>query len=1778
MMALPTEGTKEKPPLHVYPEAKIGTRFYSHLGIQSTRYNGVCALTGSMVLMASGRFIMFVDVSTGKIESMPGPIDGGVGAIAVHPSRKYFVVCEKRPQNPLIRAYSWPSRVEMGEFVGGATKGFSACCFNADGTMMATVGMYPDFSLAVWDWKTRGMILRNKCHSADVYSVAFSQFDSGVLVTGGAGHIKFWSMAKTFTGLKLQGLLGKFGRLDISNVPGFAVLPDGKVLSGTEDGLILIWEGDLVRCCFASDVVKEIEGDEEEAAGLALQSYAYIPCHAGPINVVQLLGNGSVLLTAGDDGCMRYWRVSELERAEGEGIPPLYAPVCLCEVLVDENARIRAVTHSRDTNEWVVLDSTGSLWHLPFLHPDEILSGLPKQMNEPAVAALRFNGGAITSAALSPCDHTIVTGGEDGSIRLIDYVTPREVYCLQPPDPNTVVGLRFFQSDKTGMKFVACCDDGTVRLLQRGKSGFALLGQWRPHNAGLKTFAVDKEERRLCTLSESGALFFFNIEPELNSLIPIGYCQLPVPNPLCVAWDDATSTCLVGHESGKILAVRAATMKDVDQSISFEFPCTYALVGIRQRKVAEKRPINLVPGEREEDVMEEEEEEDLGPWPVRVICPLPDGSFAIGAGGVELLYEYNTNIRYDGLTELPPLPPTGIEPPDYVEEPIINLCYRDLIPLDASLSVSKHSLVVICEGAQMFIRTLDDSYQWKQNCILVSSAHDRLDGHIAAACTSFDDTMLVSAGSDGLVVAQLLDGCNAPARPQIDSMYPSLHAEEVVVPEPIPLSISEQKEEDDRRRAEEAKQCELEAFLDKLHVVHAKYAELLKENSEIPKDLQLSENEMILHPQIIKDLEEEKAKRVRDSRMDTALELAREDVRTTKMRKRFIDNLIYDRFLVYSFSQEFAVASFRTPDPTEAIERFEAKITELLESDKDDGVGLENSFANNDNKSKHVEVNEDSLCNLALSTAAAITEWLLLEEQKQQQERQKHNRGDGEVLTSTMRQHLDKLDDRREERRRRKKGHEILLSHKPDPEKESERLDEELKFEIARRGDFVLRTDPLYHLVPSAVAKLRQLIKLERVLVDLRSSFTKKLLLMRDEKAKLCASLNIFLARIRAINEKLKDDTIPAADITLQDIELPEKRFTVDRDGLDAFAKQRQLEKEREEMAKKAQRGFGADLAAGDTTSVTTAQTNVNSGVSGASPNPAGRASLHSEIIDNDSASTKRTSTRISVGEGRPSTSRRSKNLRFSSAAPKASRSQSTAFLAAAAVRERMDYDLRVKLENVKPTEAEEEEQNMERELLIAERRQLLCRVNAIMKEFDERLWEMYEERAKVDADLCLAHTRSLLLFHEYQILLVFRQKDRELQRQYEEAKCSRNKRKKEMEELQKGVQQQIKEIEKLQDTSKAFRHEVEYFIESNFPPEHIPYITKVFLRQIKRRKHLGDISADDDDITSDDDDEEINEDDLWEEVCPPHCSEERWREVLAKREIRLDYADSIAEARRKQEQMQRSIDEHVVLAEQHDAVLTSCLKAIEDFQNEKRKQLNMLGTLVMLRCSQVKCLGEDEKCPETFCRDDLVVVSDNVVSGLHRRIETMAEEKRERRLTLKNMASDLQRLQRERAAKEALHAQWEEKIYEAMLLKFGQVVNLELLESTSGCRAVEEMKERLRAEELAWERALRSRERTIARLRERLQDSLLRNTHLLHDLGDQASDKHAVDGALVRATQNVVGRMYDGAQVATEEDRRNLRLLIAAQQEEIDALMAEISMLRSKGGHVYAPTTTISI
>lgn len=52
----------------------------------------------------------------------------------------------------------------------------------------------------------------------------------------------------------MQGQTGKFGAVELSDVGAFAALPDGKVVAGTEEGDLLVWEGGLIKVGGSSSV------------------------------------------------------------------------------------------------------------------------------------------------------------------------------------------------------------------------------------------------------------------------------------------------------------------------------------------------------------------------------------------------------------------------------------------------------------------------------------------------------------------------------------------------------------------------------------------------------------------------------------------------------------------------------------------------------------------------------------------------------------------------------------------------------------------------------------------------------------------------------------------------------------------------------------------------------------------------------------------------------------------------------------------------------------------------------------------------------------------------------------------------------------------------------------------------------------------------------------------------------------------------------------------------------------------------------------------------------------------------------------------------------------------------------------------------------------------------------------------------------------------------------------------------------------------------------------
>lgn len=246
----------------------------------------------------------------------------GIGAICSHPTQRFFAVGginRTTPRtdptgghhlvssSPTIFVYKFPELVLHKQLEGGTENEFTCLSFslsdpeleNRGGDKLAAVGAGPDYCISVWDWQSEQVILKCKAFSQIVKNVKFNM-NGGNIVTSGTGHIKFWRMKDTFTGLKLQGEIGKFGNVELSDITALEFLDDGKVLSGSESGSLLLWEGHLIKLEFREN--KGLDPDD-----LTLP-------HSGEVLVIKRVQN--VFVTCARDELVKFWDYHAVDDAE----------------------------------------------------------------------------------------------------------------------------------------------------------------------------------------------------------------------------------------------------------------------------------------------------------------------------------------------------------------------------------------------------------------------------------------------------------------------------------------------------------------------------------------------------------------------------------------------------------------------------------------------------------------------------------------------------------------------------------------------------------------------------------------------------------------------------------------------------------------------------------------------------------------------------------------------------------------------------------------------------------------------------------------------------------------------------------------------------------------------------------------------------------------------------------------------------------------------------------------------------------------------------------------------------------------------------------------------------------------------------------------------------------------------------------------------------------------------------------------------------------------------
>lgn len=483
----------------------------------------------------------------------------------MHPSRQYFAVGEKG-NDPNIYIYTYPALQIIKILKKGTERSYASLNFSAQGTELASVGGAPDYLLTVWDWEREAITLHAKAFGQDVFSVLFSVDNPGKLITSGTGHIRFWKMASTFTGLKLQGDIGKFGKVELSDIEAFAILPDAKALSSTEVGYLLLWEGNFIKLRFVRRFAR--------------------PCHVGAIYVVILEREESRFVTAGQDGWIRWWDLTAVDGAEVDSDKTMdYEMEPVDEVFIGDRVAIRHMVRWRDPvdsthDKYLLQDLHGVLWSY------DIGTRQAKKL-------LSVPGGAIQGMDVSPVDHFAATAGLDGTVRCWDYTARKQLFDMRFDYPATKLRWAPRVVDSKGRTVAVGFQDGVVRILYRlpNAGGWKRLSSTKPHNKPVTVVEYSKCGKLLATAASDHTIFLLRVpEPSTDDTpveyTPIGFLTLPA-NVTGMHWRDDSKALLFTMEDGMVgeADMSGPDALSADTSTTFEITLPIRWYAIAKKKV-----------------------------------------------------------------------------------------------------------------------------------------------------------------------------------------------------------------------------------------------------------------------------------------------------------------------------------------------------------------------------------------------------------------------------------------------------------------------------------------------------------------------------------------------------------------------------------------------------------------------------------------------------------------------------------------------------------------------------------------------------------------------------------------------------------------------------------------------------------------------------------------------------------------------------------------------------------------------------------------------------------------------------------------------------------------------------------------------------------------------------------------------------------------------------------------------------------------------------------------
>ncbi|XP_019303927.2 cilia- and flagella-associated protein 44 isoform X1 [Panthera pardus] len=1686
-------------------------------------------LDSSTVMYIAGNQLILLNLKTKEQTYLRSSSGRGIGVIGVHPDKTYFTVAEKGVF-PKIIIYEYPSLRPYRILQDGTELAYAYVDFNYDGTLLASVGSSPDHTLTIWNWKEEQPILRTKAFSQEVFKVTFNPEDDEQLTTSGSGHIKFWEMALTFTGLKLQGSLGRFGKTATTDIEGYMELPDGKVLSGSEWGNMLVWEGGLIKV---------------ELCRAARKS-----CHQGPINQI-VLDEGEVI-TIGADGCIRIWDFETIDTADTIDETGLLEIEPINELQVGKNVKLFSMIKMSDmgNNIWLAQDANGAIWKL-----DLSFSNITQDPD----CLFSFHSGAIEALAVSPLTYLMATTALDCSVRIYDFAGKTPLAQMRFKQGGTALTWVPRLVSYTGAQIIVGFEDGVVRILElydpKGLTVFAgrkkisdadinLKQVFKPHTARVTALAYERDGEILATGSRDQTVFFFEVEKDYK---PIGY--ITTPGPVCqLVWSSVShpeSTLLIFCENGYVLETPLPTIKEEEEdhdAVSYEIKDMHIkcfhfssvkskilrLIEIEKRKKQkelkekekEERRKQLAAemkedGEKEFQVEEEEEREEEEPLPeifipstpCRILCGFysEPGKFWVSLGG------YDSGFLYH--CEFPPYK-KSINGTEKKDEPFDFRFLEDTEdnPIHTiTFSINQDLMFCGMQNGAIRVYILSQNNPSLTNMVDYwhFNLHDNNYGCVKGISTSFDDRFLVTTGADSNIFVFT-----------IFSEFELMKAIKAKVPsprfgieaEPIPEDIEDPKAysiENARRKREHDKLMkEVEEIKagkrEKLKALRNEFQQLLEMNKELPKHMQFKRTDFDLDSKIRAEIGRKTAHKIQQVEKELAWEKEKHQLGLMKLQNRFRDSLESDTIVVHAIQSDHKISSYRLVKPskyskskrpsqserrTSKLERFEKEGAGRKDSQKDTG--------------ESINVPEEPIIDKGKKFRPKTLSEIMVENQIEKTRK---------LILKAERAQL-KIQQRRKE-------WEELYKSKPQDDYEDPKDVQAIKEAQLYMGDFNLKTAPDYkipeHMRVNAAKKEEELGHLDSMAHSKKMHMNKCILSLRDLKVAVIEEIQCLVQELKSIQSTLHiSKHIPIPEIPqIHPEEVPEKRFHYDEEILLNFKQEHMTiqDEKPSELEQRRSTGAGGGFL------------KLSFGKDG-------------DLTTRDSLS--RSSRALALIVDTP------KLMEFEKADP-------------------IDLELEImKRDEIKHVYMQEYLTNRIKELIVT---------------FDAELRLLRHQKLKLDIQMKLSDLHHVTLFQEMLLLKNFEKQENILQERVNSLDKEEQDMQWKINETLKEMEEKKNEITKLQDQEKALYAGFQAALgENNKFTNFLMKVLKKRIKRVKKKEVEGDADEEEDSDESSeeesslesDEDESGSDDEVFDDsICPTNCDVGLFELALQLREKRLDIEESLVEEKKIIDNLKKEYDTLSKKVKIVATNLNAAEEALEAYQREKQQRLNELLVVVPLKLHQIEHIVFGE-IPNDL--SGTLVFSNHSLGRLQERIRQLHEENSKQQKLNKEFRERRKQLIREKREMAKTISKMEETVRRLMISKFGRVIDLEALQTLSVNTTLEELKIKKLRKELSNAKEMKMWEEKIAQVRWELMMKTKEHTKKLHQMNDLCTEKKKLDSRL-NTLQNQQGNAFQGPRKADIVARKKVTELIQVQAERILALKEEIALLRKKGGFILPP------